>query len=810
LITSNTNGEILKWNGSKWINNTLAEAGIASIAELAGYFPRTTQTVDARSLDENTYYPVVIKMGVAITYRIKVYRNLTSVDGVPSWATHTGGFSLDTEWTSIGSGWGTIPVRRFIERHSYSWTASSPVGSIGQMTNSSYEYIYVRGGSRYHFIVEGSSSVEIVLKTETFTTSNQSVSPATSIIKPVITTDASINQVQNNLNTHTSNVSNPHNVTFALLQNKPNTIAGYGITDGITGTGNANYLPKFTGASSIGNSVIYESDGKIGIGTTTPENSEKWEQVLDVRGTAHAKSIVTTTNVHTGVWSHNSGFYGAPAGGIIGTKSNHPLSLITNGAFKVIISNIGNVGIGTTTPSQKLHVIGNAIVSGTVTAPTFIGALSGNASSATTASKIIATVTGTNSTELVRGNMADNDQFRILVGGTATNAGYAEIATADDGTEPIYVRQYTGVFTNLVRTATLLDSSGNTTFPGSVTATSFLGNASTATALTSNAGSNTNPIYFNGGKPVASSYSFGNANGNIPISNGTLNSNLNADLLDGLNGDNFLKTGFTINGDIDAYYPEGTQTFDSIPAGNPPIQNPNIRTLNLGNSFARRTQLAFPYNLNLAFLRYRIGTSWSNWREFAFTDSNVASATKLQTARTIAGVSFDGTADIAIPFANLSSKPTTLAGYGITDAANINHTHNYLNVPDTRSVVSVPQNLIRRAFQVEFKYNSSVGNPPISSNSSYSHILSIVGWNSTEGSGGWPSQVSFGDGIAIRQAINATTWGVWRTLWHSGNFTNLNQLTTRNFSDLQNKPTTLSGYGITDAPTKTGTGASGT
>lgn len=47
---------------------------------------------------------------------------------------------------------------------------------------------------------------------------------------------------------------------------------------------------------------------------------------------------------------------------------------------------------------------------------------------------------------------------------------------------------------------------------------------------------------------------------------------------------------------------------------------------------------------------------------------NADTATKLQTARTIAGVSFDGTANIAIPFANLSSKPTTLAGYGITDA----------------------------------------------------------------------------------------------------------------------------------------------
>jgi hypothetical protein len=53
---------------------------------------------------------------------------------------------------------------------------------------------------------------------------------------------------------------------------------------------------------------------------------------------------------------------------------------------------------------------------------------------------------------------------------------------------------------------------------------------------------------------------------------------------------------------------------------------------------------------------------------------NVLSATKLTQARTIAGVLFDGTANIAIPFANLASKPTTLSGYGITDAVTTNTT----------------------------------------------------------------------------------------------------------------------------------------
>lgn len=36
-ITSNTNGEILMWNGTNWLNRTLSEAGIASVSSLGNY-----------------------------------------------------------------------------------------------------------------------------------------------------------------------------------------------------------------------------------------------------------------------------------------------------------------------------------------------------------------------------------------------------------------------------------------------------------------------------------------------------------------------------------------------------------------------------------------------------------------------------------------------------------------------------------------------------------------------------------------------------------------------------------------------------
>lgn len=59
----------------------------------------------------------------------------------------------------------------------------------------------------------------------------------------------------------------------------------------------------------------------------------------------------------------------------------------------------------------------------------------------------------------------DNDFARIKAGATGSDAGYLEIATADGGNEPIYVRQYTGVFSSVKRTLTLLDANGYTHFP---------------------------------------------------------------------------------------------------------------------------------------------------------------------------------------------------------------------------------------------------------------------------------------------------------------------------------------------------------
>lgn len=120
----------------------------------------------------------------------------------------------------------------------------------------------------------------------------------------------------------------------------------------------------------------------------------------------------------------------------------------------------------------------------------------------------------------IYGTMGGNDSWFIGAGATATNSGYIEISTGDDATEPIYVRQYNGdpyTTGTVARTATLLDGSGNTIFPNTLTATTLVksggtssqylmadGSVSTITNNITGTGTINELAYFNTSSTVAS------------------------------------------------------------------------------------------------------------------------------------------------------------------------------------------------------------------------------------------------------------------------------------------------------------------
>ncbi len=191
---------------------------------------------------------------------------------------------------------------------------------------------------------------------------------------------------------------------------------------------------------------------------------------ITLTGTTFSNAGVTSITAGTGI-SVN-----ASTGGVTITNSINNTNQLTNGAAYITASSTDTLTNKSGNISQWTNNSGYITASSTDTLTNKSGNISqwtnnsGYQTSSGTVAKVDNTVSGTNSADLVYGNMADNDQFRIRIGGTSSNAGFVEIATADDATEPIYVRQYTGVFSSLSRTAALLDGSGNTTFPGDVTA----------------------------------------------------------------------------------------------------------------------------------------------------------------------------------------------------------------------------------------------------------------------------------------------------------------------------------------------------
>ncbi len=110
-----------------------------------------------------------------------------------------------------------------------------------------------------------------------------------------------------------------------------------------------------------------DNSGNVGIGTGTAnaENAESWDKVLDIVGQKNVKLSVRTAGtagIDARVLAHNSGWWGAPAGMIIGTNTAHPLSFGTASVARMTIDGSGRVCIGTSAAARKLQVDGDVLI----------------------------------------------------------------------------------------------------------------------------------------------------------------------------------------------------------------------------------------------------------------------------------------------------------------------------------------------------------------------------------------------------------------------------------------------------------------
>ena len=126
------------------------------------------------------------------------------------------------------------------------------------------------------------------------------------------------------------------------------TAAGTVPPAGVTGTGTKNFIPIWTGATTLGNSVIYETGGNVGVGTKTPKAK------VDVAG-ASALGIPATV---PGTRSAIAGIATAVKGGATGVygQSSDPSGNAVFGLDNATTGGIGVIGQSNATSGSSLGI----------------------------------------------------------------------------------------------------------------------------------------------------------------------------------------------------------------------------------------------------------------------------------------------------------------------------------------------------------------------------------------------------------------------------------------------------------------------
>jgi hypothetical protein len=120
---------------------------------------------------------------------------------------------------------------------------------------------------------------------------------------------------------------------------------------GLAGSGTTNYIVKFTGSTTAGNSIIYDNGTNVGIGTASPNSklhlyNATGSIALTIQvGAAYAYFINDATD---GILASNQG--------TTGYKFRYNLNAPDNSLY---LSSGGYFGIGTTAPNKKLTVAAN-------------------------------------------------------------------------------------------------------------------------------------------------------------------------------------------------------------------------------------------------------------------------------------------------------------------------------------------------------------------------------------------------------------------------------------------------------------------
>jgi hypothetical protein len=159
-----------------------------------------------------------------------------------------------------------------------------------------------------------------------------------------------------------------------------------------SGTGNFTYNTSlgyswFESGNDSTSPAMRLQSGSLGIGTFDPGYRLHVVQPVGDLTVAFQSQVgqdvlvrLNNQSVHYAFWGSDnatgSAFYANSSANacVFGTTTTNNIQFVTNFNERVrILGSTGNVGINTANPTERLHVVGNVIVTGNVTAPNFSG-----------------------------------------------------------------------------------------------------------------------------------------------------------------------------------------------------------------------------------------------------------------------------------------------------------------------------------------------------------------------------------------------------------------------------------------------------
>lgn len=372
-----TNGNYLTWTKNGTTNNiTVPYASNSDKLDGMNHTDFESYklvTIDASGLNNNTWYPVTMVIGNSQQTRIRIEGN---TNANATWNSRSDkNMALILDYTVNGSQWGWTQVVRTIHAYQEGAGTSSCLRGLGQLTNSSTEYVYVRGGAKYNFYV--SRFITPTLRTSTYTTSSQSVAPATSApaaisrnVAYISDTVAAANKVTNsisfaagsfgtksyngsaavtvNVPTHTSHLTN----NSGFITSSATVAAANKVTNTLTFTG---YQSKsFNGSAAVSVAIpnntnqLTNGAGFITSSASICGNAGSATKLQTAR-TINGTSFNGTANITTANWGTTRSIYIQDA-----TATNTSSAVSVNGGSNAYLKLPTNIKVGTLTATGEV------------------------------------------------------------------------------------------------------------------------------------------------------------------------------------------------------------------------------------------------------------------------------------------------------------------------------------------------------------------------------------------------------------------------------------------------------------------------